>query len=316
MLTVLVATYNGQSTLTDVLNAYRRLHVPRGGWKLVVVDNGSNDDTPEILHEFETLLPMTRLYVGTPGKNRALNAGLVARSGDLVVLTDDDAIPDPHWLTEYRSAADRQDGFDIFGGTIKPRWPRPPDYWHEHWAPPGPTYSITDPTHGDGPAGADVAFGPNMAIRARVFDGGHLFDEGIGPEQGTSYRMGSETEFTRRLQRLGARTWFVAGAVVEHVIRPHQMERAWVMKRARRFGKGRRHLECAGQPEVASVFGVPRYRLRVAAGHWAKAQVARLTGKPDVAFRETWEWNVELGYLSESRKIHSKAQTPKRRGSG
>jgi len=130
MLTVLLASHNGQHTLPAVLRAYERLYPPPGGWKLVVIDNGSTDYTSKILAKFSSSLPMTQLNVSAPGKNRALNAGLESRSGDLMIFTDDDAIPEPDWLIEMRRAADDNADFDIFGGTIRPYWERPPEPWH------------------------------------------------------------------------------------------------------------------------------------------------------------------------------------------
>ena len=49
MLTVLIATYNGGRTLPSVLNAYCKLAPPDEEWKLVIVDNGSTDNTEEKL---------------------------------------------------------------------------------------------------------------------------------------------------------------------------------------------------------------------------------------------------------------------------
>ena len=66
MLTVLFATFNGAHTLPTVLEAYRNLEEPDGGWKLVVVDNGSTDDTPIILNRFKDLLPLTCLHLSEP----------------------------------------------------------------------------------------------------------------------------------------------------------------------------------------------------------------------------------------------------------
>ena len=87
MLTVLIATYNGAKTLPEVLSAYCALEPPDGGWKLVIVDNGSTDHTKEIVATFRHHLPLTYLYEPRQGKNTALNTGLSNISGDLVVLT-------------------------------------------------------------------------------------------------------------------------------------------------------------------------------------------------------------------------------------
>ena len=93
MLTVLFATYNGEKTLPAVLNAYSKQSLPKEEWKLVIVDNGSNDNTKEIINEFLPLLPITLLFEPRRGKNVALNTGLSHIEGDLIVFTDDDVLP-------------------------------------------------------------------------------------------------------------------------------------------------------------------------------------------------------------------------------
>lgn len=305
MLTVIFSTHNGARTLPDVLVAYQQLEQPPGGWKLVVVDNGSTDSTDAILKRFQSRLPLTTLFVREPGKNRALNVALQCRDGDLVVLTDDDAVPSTNWLRELRSSADSHPDFDIFGGAIRPRWERPPDRRHLLWVPQGIAYAITDPHMPTGPAqpGA-AAWGPNMAIRARIFDSGHRFDERIGPIKGISYAMGSETEFTGRLARLGYRTWFVSTAVVEHIVRSHQMTRSWIRGRAIRYGRGQYHEDLAKQGEpVAEVCGVPRYRLRRLVVAALQTGLAVVSCRREAAFRNAWSLYQEWGYLGEAR-IH------------
>jgi len=62
MLTVLIATYNGARTLPRVLTACCQLESPEGGWKLVIVDNASTDQTKEIIASFSQRLPLTYRY--------------------------------------------------------------------------------------------------------------------------------------------------------------------------------------------------------------------------------------------------------------
>ena len=95
MLTVFLATRNGSRTLPGVLESFTRLRVPPSGWKLVVVDNGSTDQTCEIVASFRASLPVTYVFEGRMGKNVALNTGLTHLEGDLAVFTDDDVFPNP-----------------------------------------------------------------------------------------------------------------------------------------------------------------------------------------------------------------------------
>ena len=111
--TVLLATHNGGGTLPRTLAAFTALRPPRGGWRLVVVDNASDDDTKSIIGSFTGSLPITYLHEARPGKNAALNTGLAHVSGDLVVFTDDDVVPRKDWLVEIRALTDAEPDFAV-----------------------------------------------------------------------------------------------------------------------------------------------------------------------------------------------------------
>lgn len=302
MLTVIMASHNGARTLPTVLEAYQRIEAPPADWKLVVADNASTDDTPAILQRATGLLPLTTLRVSTPGKNHALNAALDHREGDLVVFTDDDAIPSPHWLRELRRAADLHPEFDVFGGAILPRWEREPEAWLLDWVPHDMTYTLTQKGRGDGPLAATQVGGLNMAVRAELFNSGHRFDPRIGPKSGGTYAMGSETEFTLRMAQHGHQAWFVSGAVVEHMIRAFQMERRWILARAIRYGRCicRRDRQ-RGLSPPADLWGMPRWMFRDVAARSVSLLGAKLAGNARRAFEEAWHLHYDWGYLSEAR---------------
>ena len=120
MLTVLIASFNGEHVLPSVLEAYCRIEAPEGGWKLVIVDNGSTDRTRAIILSYSDRLPIAYVLEPRPGKNAALNTGLSHVDGDLVVFTDDDIFPHIDWLSQLRRAADTHPSFTIFAGKPRP----------------------------------------------------------------------------------------------------------------------------------------------------------------------------------------------------
>src|SRR5215471_17251091 len=166
MLTVLMATRNGAPTLKGVLDALAHQSLPTSEWKLVIVDNGSTDQTREIVESFKTILPLTYVFEEHLGKNLALNTGLAHLAGDLVVFMDDDAFPHPDWLVRLREAANNHPSFMMFGGVILPRWQAAPPPWVA-WLPPAPVFSLTAPQLKDGPIDPGFIYGPNMAIRSQ-----------------------------------------------------------------------------------------------------------------------------------------------------
>ncbi len=236
--TVFFATRNRAHAIPRVLEAFTGLQSPEGGWKLVVIDNGSSDGTLEVLQGFAGRLPLTILSCPKPGKNRALNLALPELRGRLAVFTDDDVLPDADWLIRLQAAADAHPEADLFGGTVLPDWPRPkPDWLSEEVVEFSVLYA--QQRRPSGPCGFADIFGPNMAIRADLFRAGTRFAEHVGPD-GTNplYAMGSETELLRRLEAAGHRGWFEATARVRHIIRPEQMEEGWILDRAFRYGVG------------------------------------------------------------------------------
>jgi glycosyltransferase involved in cell wall biosynthesis len=299
MLTVLFATKNRAQILRQVLEAYCQLHPPRGGWKLVVVDNGSTDDTEQIAFVFKERLPLQFVVEPSAGKNLALNTGLEHVEGDLTVLTDDDAFPRADWLIQLRKAADEQLGFSTFGGTITPRWEVAPPPWVRWIRDAGPVYTLTDQSLREGPIPGYLVFGPNMAVRATIFRSGVRFDTAIGP-RGSSYPMGSETEILLRLEKQGHRAWHVEHAVVEHFIRKEQLTKEWVLQRAKRWGRGRYRIS----PNAKLWLGIPRHLFRDLPKEGLAMIAALVLCRREALFDARWRFNILIGIASEARRMN------------
>jgi glycosyltransferase involved in cell wall biosynthesis len=298
LLTVLIASFNGAATLPKVLDAYCALIAPPDGWRLLVIDNGSTDTTPEVLAGYTARLPLATLREAKRGKNAALNAGLqeVLRdaSVDLLVFSDDDAAPEPDWLLRMAECAASRSDHAVFGGSILPDWAIEPPAWILRLVPLGLTYGLTAASLEEGPVFPGLVWGANMAVRRIVFDAGQRFDETIGPNAG-AYAMGSETEFTRRVHALGFRSWFCPAARVSHHIRPHQMTPGYVLERARSFGRGKATLD---QPGVfPELLGMPRWMLARFALEAASWLAAVILLRHDRQFQRRWEMAYLRGYL-------------------
>lgn len=253
MLSVAFATRNRAEILARVLAAFSRLAAPEGGWKLVVTDNGSTDGTAALLQSWSDRLPLATVTEHAAGKNRALNAALPHLEGDLAVWTDDDVIPATDWLVRLREAAEAHPEATMFGGTVELDWPGPaPDWLTADTVNLSVLYALN--LRPSGPCDHTAIYGPCMAVRRHVFDEGFRFSEAVGPDASRRfYPMGGETELLRRLSAAGHRGWFAAEARVRHIVRPEQLEEAWILERAYRYGlgEGRQYLGRLGLAGLA-----------------------------------------------------------------
>lgn len=224
--TVLFASLNGAHTLPRMLDQLEYLEGPDGGWDVVAIDNGSSDDTFNILRGRVGRLPLTVIREPRRGKNIALNAGLPLVTGEIVALTDDDMIVSRDWLVSIERIAEQQPGYDLFGGPIYPVWEAAPPEWVLRNV---PKHFLGWTNFPEGPIAANLVWGGNMAVRSAVF-GEEKFAE--------HWHVHTETEFTARAAERGHQCWHFHASPAGHIIRPHQFEPDWTLQRSYTQGHG------------------------------------------------------------------------------
>ncbi|MDH6061640.1 glycosyltransferase [Chrysosporum bergii ANA360D] len=100
--TVLIPTYRRPLDLLRCLLALQGQTKPVD--QVIIVVRDSDVETWQFLAEFHPQgLPLQIVEVTQPGVVAALNAGLVAVTGDIFSITDDDAAPHPDWLEKINA---------------------------------------------------------------------------------------------------------------------------------------------------------------------------------------------------------------------
>ncbi len=70
-------------------------------FELIVVDDGSTDDTREVLSRYGDRLPLRPVHRTQGGRAAARNSGLAAARGEVIVFNDDDRLVAPSFLAEH-----------------------------------------------------------------------------------------------------------------------------------------------------------------------------------------------------------------------
>jgi len=264
---VVIATHNRSALLARTLDALAGQRWPNDRLEIVVADNGSTDDTRAVVDAAavrDRAVRIHYLYVAEPGKSFAVNAALQVATGDLLLFTDDDVVPEPQWI-ERMTAALVETGADFAAGRILPRWETAPPAWMS----PALYGVLAVPDNGTARIpiaanGSIMPIGANMALRRAVVDriGGLRGD--LGKLEGT-LRTGEDHEFFLRMLQAGYRGVYEPDAVVHHWVPRERLERRYFRRWLHQNGRDVAKLEAAYTPAVARLLGVPRYLWRQAA---------------------------------------------------
>lgn len=218
MISVGFSTYDRAGNIPELFEALAAQQDPGEPWEIIAVDNGG---PPQMREVIEAHLPPNGRYVreSRRGSSNGRNRFFAEARGDIVILTDDDALPEPGWLRAYAQAAAKYPQFDIFTGPVHYVWRcRKPQ-----WFPPEPGHEIIlvyKSDHGT----ADVEIGPDFCIgghniclrRERIAQLGG-FDPRLGPGSPRS-SSGEDGELFRRWLNGGSRAMYVAAAETGHRI--------------------------------------------------------------------------------------------------
>ena len=120
-ISVIISVYNAEKYIRETLNSI--IDQSYKNWEIILVENGSEDKSPDIIREYEKKYPEIRMIKG-PGKGPgpARNRGLKLAKGDYIVFADaDDYLPDTEIFRKYISIAEPT-GADIVVSNYARLW--------------------------------------------------------------------------------------------------------------------------------------------------------------------------------------------------
>lgn len=195
---IIIPVYNSAKTIPQVLRAVLSQNCSEP-FEVIAVDDGSTDDTAQIVRSFENV---RYIHQANCGPAAARNAGAHASRGEVLFFTDSDCIPHPDWIERILPHLSESKVAAIAG-----------------------SYGVANPSsllavcihkeilyrHGFRLKKYSRAFGSyNVAIRRKVF-------EDIGGYN-TRYRhaSGEDNDLSYRILQGGYRIFFEPQAKVDH----------------------------------------------------------------------------------------------------
>lgn len=282
-ISVIVCSYNGADRLDECLAGISRIDYP--DYETIVVDNGSRDKTSMIAASH----PGVRVVRTPPtGLSHARNVGMAAAKGDIVAYIDDDASPDPHWLTYLADAFENGEFAGIGGPNISP----PNGGFVSQCvrrSPGNPVHVLLSDREAEHIAGCNMAFRKEALVAIGGFD--------------TRYRVaGDDVDICWRLREGGHKLGFSHAAMVWH--HPRSSVRDF-WRQQTGYGRAEAMLE-SKWPEKYNATGQTRWSGRVYG-----VSVASLLQRPGRVYHGVWGTAPFQGlYQPESGWMASLAASP------
>jgi glycosyltransferase involved in cell wall biosynthesis len=113
-ISVVIPVYNGAKTISRAVECLLRQSLEPA--EIIVVDDGSTDETPEVLRSVDGKIAF--LSQPNNGPASARNRGVRAAKGDFIAFTDSDCLPDKDWLFNLALGFDNERVAGV-GGVVR-----------------------------------------------------------------------------------------------------------------------------------------------------------------------------------------------------
>jgi GT2 family glycosyltransferase len=204
---VVIPVWNGAEVIASCLNAIAA-HRADQPFEIICVDNDSRDESAAII---AARFPQVQLLsqpinLGFAG---GVNVGIRIARGDVIVLLNQDCLPQRGWLRALAAAFEARPDFGIAGCTLYAANGQI-DHAGARMTRPGALGEHLTVVGGE-PRPVEYVTGAAMVVRRSTFDAVGLFDEGFYPA------YFEEADFCLRARRRGFETGYVPAAQLIHL---------------------------------------------------------------------------------------------------
>ncbi len=114
---VVIPAYNAESTIDECLRALDTQSIEPKDYEVIVVDDGSTDQTAEIIKRHD----VTYIYQQNAGPARARNHGAEEAKGRIILFTDSDCVASGNWIEEMVRPLEENENVSAAKGAYRTR---------------------------------------------------------------------------------------------------------------------------------------------------------------------------------------------------
>lgn len=207
-ISVVIPTYNRSRLLEEVIGSLWDQTLDPRQFEIIVVDNASVDNTPELMQRLQAGSPCRLLYHRLPadsGPAKARNQGVRLAQGEIIAFTDSDCRADRDWLAKGLAAF--RDGVAFVTGPVLFKSEQPVRFFSR----------ISTPVQEEHPSYPTC----NAMYRREVFLNAGGFDETLNFTTLFGIAMEcADTDLAWRIKEQGGTNLFLRDLVIYHEVGP------------------------------------------------------------------------------------------------
>jgi|WetSurMetagenome_2_1015567.scaffolds.fasta_scaffold03294_3 glycosyltransferase involved in cell wall biosynthesis len=209
MVSVVIPAFNAGKHIGKLLDSLDAVEYPKDLLEVIVVDNGSSDDTVQVVRQHSVSL-VTEASLHNPGTAR--NAGVRRAKGEVIAFIDADCFATGSWIVAALATMHEQQA-DVVAGRVQWDYSTPRNAAEFFDSLVHLRNDITVPKNG-------TAVTANLLVRAAVFQKTGLFPE---------WKAGEDGAFCLRAAAAGYRLVYSNDVVVVHKPRKFRslLRKAW-----------------------------------------------------------------------------------------
>ncbi|MFH8119628.1 MAG: glycosyltransferase [Candidatus Aenigmatarchaeota archaeon] len=95
MISIVIPAYNAEKTIANTIKALLKQNYPKKDYEIIVVDDGSTDNTVNVVKKFKKVRLIKQKHKGPAA---ARNLGAKKAKGSIILFTDSDCVPGKNWI--------------------------------------------------------------------------------------------------------------------------------------------------------------------------------------------------------------------------
>ncbi len=230
-ISAIICTLNRAHYLEKALLSLINQSLPDEQYEIIIVDNGSTDNTKDVSIKYSSKRNIKYLYDPIKGLSQARNTGWQNAKGEYIAFLDDDGLASKNWLEEIINTFEKtSQSPDACGGKIELVW----EASRPQWIADSMLKPLGHFDYGNKPfflerSNRNIG-GGNMAFKKNIPELIGYFNTNLG-RKGSNLLSNDENDYFFRMRKHGLKIFYNPKIIALHHVTEERTKKNWFSQR-------------------------------------------------------------------------------------